>query len=203
MRGLTQMAHALRQVARRHEEDVDVVHGQDIRQVVDGDDVLDEDDDEGLVVGLGQVVVHAVSLTAGVRAAGADGAKLRRVDHRPRLGGGVYMGDYDPLRPYVEGPVYDPGDIQIDAHDRGHAPDVACAGDVWDIGEVDGAVLALDPDAVEAQRAQKIHNVRGRVPGYHRHDFAALQHVLYLVLPKLSQYGSPWGGWILKCSAII
>src|SRR5262245_30165503 len=45
------VAHRGRQVARRHEEDVDMVDLDDLVELADGADVLDQDDEQALVVG--------------------------------------------------------------------------------------------------------------------------------------------------------
>src|SRR6267142_1167314 len=73
---VTDLAHRGRQVARRHEEAVDVVDLEDLVEAADGDDVLDQDDQEALVVGGLQIAVHAEALPARVHAARADRGDL-------------------------------------------------------------------------------------------------------------------------------
>src|SRR5262249_34284840 len=68
-------------------------------------------------------------------------------------------GTTNALRATIERPV-DGGIVVVhDAHDRRHAPEVARAGQVTEIGVVDTAVLAFQPDAVGADRAQLIDQV--------------------------------------------
>jgi len=74
--GLACQDHALGQVAGSDVEYVDVVNGHDLLQAVYGDDILEENGNQRFVVGLVNVVLHAVTLTTASRAAMPDGAVL-------------------------------------------------------------------------------------------------------------------------------
>ncbi len=57
--------------------------------------------------------------------------------------------------------------VSIDAHHRCHAPDVASASEVAEIGSVHRSVLTLQPYAVEAGGAKGINVVRvGKAAGH-------------------------------------
>ena len=66
------------------------------------------------------------------------------------------MRNDDALHATVQCPVDDRLLVLVDAHDRGHAPQVAGAGQVADVAEVDRPVLSLEPHRVEAGGSKAI-----------------------------------------------
>src|SRR5215813_11543835 len=85
MAEVADVPHGGGEIARGHEESVDVVDAQDLVQVLDGHDVLEEHDEETLVVGGLEIVAHSEALAAREHAALADGRELARLYHRLRL----------------------------------------------------------------------------------------------------------------------
>src|SRR5438876_10924443 len=175
------LAHRRRQVARSHEEDVDVIDRQDRIEVADGGDVLDQDDQHVLVVGGLEVVAHAEALAAGEHAALAEGRKLAGRDDRLGLGAGVDMRHHDALGATIEGAV-DRGVVVVHhPDDRGHAPEVAGSRQVSEIGVVDPAVLALQPDSIRAKRAELIDQVRVVGAGQNRRHLAGGEPLFHAI----------------------
>ena len=79
--GLACQDHALGQVAGSDVEYFDVVNGHDLLQAVYGDDILEENGNQSFVVGLVNLVLHAVTLTTSSRAAMPNGAVFGGVHH--------------------------------------------------------------------------------------------------------------------------
>src|SRR2546426_1064245 len=178
---VSDVAHGRRQVAGRHEEDVDVVDLDDLGEVADGDDVLDQGDQQALVVGGREVVAHAEALTAGEHAALPAWRELGGLDDGFGLGTGVDVRHDDALGAAIERTV-DRGVVVVHhADDRGHPPEVAGAGEVSEVGVVDTAVLAFQPDTIYAQRAELIDQVRFVGAGQDRRDLAGGQLLLHAI----------------------
>src|SRR5215467_10996829 len=64
MAEIADVSHGGGEIARSHEEGVDVVDAQNFVQVLDGHDVLEEHDEEALVVGGFEIVAHPEALAA-------------------------------------------------------------------------------------------------------------------------------------------
>ena len=191
------VAHALGQVAGRDVEDVDIDF-QDLVEVLDGDDVLDEDHRQDLVVGLMVVVVDAYALAARIRPARADRGELGGVQHHTGLVRGVDVWDDNGLCALVERAIDNARQIEIDAGDGCHAPQVCGPREVADVGKVHGPVLALDPYAVEAHRAEELDHV-GRQLALHQERYLALiQLPFHPVRPEFSQWHTPLFSYRLK-----
>ena len=139
------MSHGCGEVARRDEEDVDVVDFQNLVEVLVGDDVFDEDYEQGVVVGFEHVVGDAVALSAGVCAAFSDGWEFAAIDDVAGFGGVVDMRDDDALCAAVEGAVYQSLGVGVDADYWRYPPEVACAGEVAQVGRIDSGVLSFEP----------------------------------------------------------
>src|SRR5437870_4720790 len=166
------LAHRGRQVARRHEEDINVVDLHDLVEVANRDDVLDQGDQQALVVGGLEVVAHAEALAAGEHATLAEWCELAGLDDSLGLGAGVDVRHHDALRATIEGAI--DGGVVVVHHpdDRGHAPEVAGPREATEIGVVDAAVLALQPDSVWADRTELIDQVGVVGAGQNRRDLA-------------------------------
>ena len=158
-----------------------------------GHDVLDEDDHQRLVVGLGEEVVDPDALPVADHAPGADGLELGGPHHRLGLLGGVDVRHDDALRPLVQGPVDDAGQIEVHPDDGGHPPQVAGPRQVGDVGEVDGAVLALHPRAVEAQVPEELDQVGRNRPRDDRRRLAARELCLDHVGAQFCHGATSWG----------
>ena len=157
---LAGQAHALSQVSRRDVEHVDVVDSHDLFEVVYRYDVFDQYGHERVVIGLVDVVRHSMALTAAGHAPCADGRELRCFDDGLGFFLRVDVGDHNALRTDVEGAVDDARRVDVDAHHRGHTPEIARPSQVRDVVEVHGAVLAFDQDRVEAEGAEGVDEVR-------------------------------------------
>ena len=153
------MSHGLREVAGCHEEDVYVVNGQYLVQVVDCLDVLYKDYYKRLVICLVDIVGVAVALPAAEHSAMPDGRELGGVHDRARIFGGVDMRNDYSLRADVECAINDAGVVAVHTHNGCHIPEVAGSRQVRDVGEVVGTVLSLDPNRVEAELSQEIYDV--------------------------------------------
>ena len=164
--GGVEVAEALAEVAGGDVEDVHALDLQDLVQVVHGQDVLDEDDGQALVVGPLVEVRDPVALARGGHAALAHGNELGGVGHGLGLLAGVHVRHADALGAEVEHAVDGAVAVFVDAHDGGHAPDVGGARLVGDVPVVQGPVFAFQPDGVEAERAQPLDQIRGH-PGAH------------------------------------
>ncbi len=137
-----------------------MVHLDDLVQVADGGDVLDQHDQEALVVGGLEVVLHPEALAAREHAALADGRELRGLDGRLGLGPRIDVGHHDALRAAIERAV-DRGVVVVHhAHDRGLAPEIAGPREVAEVGVVDTAVLAFEPDPVHVEGGDLVDQVR-------------------------------------------
>ena len=176
------MTKALPQVAGRDVEDIHAFDLQDLVQVVHGQDVLDEDDGQALVVGPLVEVRGAVTLARGRHAALADGKELGCVGHGLGLVARVHVRHADALGAEVQHPVDGPVAVFVDAHDRGHAPEVGRARLVGNVPVVQRPVLAFQPDGIEAQRPQPLDQVRRHPHAHHtRSQFTGGQLVLHSV----------------------
>src|SRR5215813_1981 len=175
------LAHRGRQVTRRHEEAVDLVDLEDLVERAHGDDVFDQDDEKALVVGGLEITVDAEALPARVHAALAERRELAGRDDRVGLGAGVDVRHHDALRASVERAVNRGVVVVHHAHDRRRAPEVTGARQVAELAEVDGAVLALEPDAVDVERAELVDQVRIIGAGDDRRDLAGRELLLHAI----------------------
>src|SRR5439155_717080 len=109
-----------------------------------------------LVVGGLEVVVHAEALAAGEHAALRERRELAGLDDRLRLGARVDVRHHDGLRAPIERAI-DRGVVVVHhPDDRGLAPEVAGPRQVAEVGVVDPAVLALQPDAIHVERGEVV-----------------------------------------------
>src|SRR5438094_1876591 len=178
---IADLAHRGRQVAGRHEEAVDVVDLEDLVEAAHGHDVLDQDDHEALVVGGLQIAVDAEALAARVHAALAEWRELAGRDDRLGLGAVVDVRHHDPLGAAIERAI-DRGVVVVPhADDRRLPPEVAGARQVAELAVVDAAVLALEPDAVDVERAELIDQVRFVGAGDDRRDLAGGELLLHAI----------------------
>jgi hypothetical protein len=122
MAGVAGVAHRLRQVGRGDVEDVDVLHRQDLRQVVDRLDLLDQDAHQRLLVGALVVVGDAVRPPPAEHAALADGSELGPLHHPFGRRLGRHVGHDDGAGAAVQRAPDQPRLVGIDAHNRRHAP---------------------------------------------------------------------------------
>ncbi len=181
MSRVTDLAHRGRQVARRHEEDVDMVDLEDLIELPHRGDVLDQDDQQTLVVGGLEVVAHAEALAAREHAALSKRRELGGRDGRLGLGAGVDVRHHDTLGAAVERAV-DRGVVVVHhADDRGLPPEVARPRQVAEVGVVDAAVLALEPDAVHVERAELVDQVRIVGAGQDRRDLTGGELLLHAI----------------------
>ena len=176
------MTQALTEVAGRDVEDIHALDLQDLVQVVHGQDVLDEDDGQALVVGAFQEVRDAVTLAGGRHAALAHGKEFRGIGHGLGLVARVHVRHADALGAEVQHPVDGPVAVLVDANDGGHAPEVGRARLVGNVPVVQRPVFAFQPHGVEPERAKPLNQVR-RHPGAHDAggQFTVGQLVLYTV----------------------
>ena len=172
------VAHGLGEVGGGDEEHVDVVHGENFGEVVDGLDFLDQHDDEGLIVGVPEIIRHPEGLPAAEHAAIADGSVFGRL--HGLLGGlaGVDVRHHDAHGAAVEGAHDGTGVVVVHARHRRHAPQVAGARHVTNRVPIHRAVLALKPHAVEAELSEKIDHVRIVMAGDGNRRLARLQLAL-------------------------
>ena len=94
---------------------------EDFVEVLVGDDVFDEDDEQGVVVGQLHVVGDSMALSAGVVASPADGRELASENDILRFFGGVDVGDGDCLGSAIEGAIDEALGIFVNA-DYGVSP---------------------------------------------------------------------------------
>src|SRR5260370_31149020 len=106
-----------------------------------------------MVVGGLEVVSHREALAAREHAALAERRELGRLDRGLRLRARVDVRHHDALGAAIERAVDRRVVVVHHPHHAGHAPEVAGPGQVAAIGVVDAPVLALEPDAVGAERA--------------------------------------------------
>src|SRR5262249_3095769 len=88
---------------------------------------------------------------------------------------------HDALRASVERAVNRGVVVVHHAHDRRLAPEVTGARQVAELAEVDGAVLALEPDAVDVERAELVDQVGLVGPGDDRRDLAGRELLLHAI----------------------
>ena len=162
MADVADVAHRCREVRRRHEEHPDALDFEDLIEVSPSLDVLDERDQQGFVVGTGQIVTDAKALATGVQTPLAERRELAAGNEVLGIGARVHMGHDDGLRAAIQGAVDQALLVPVDAHDGGHAPDVAGPGQVAEIGRIHPAVFAFEPDAVEVDRPEGVDIVRVR-----------------------------------------
>ena len=124
------VSHRCCEIAGGDEEDVDVFDFEDFVEVLIGDDVFDEDDEQGVVVGQLHVVGDAVALSAGVVASSADGRELAAEDDVLGFFGGVDVWDGDGLGSAIECAVDEALGVFVDADHWGQSPEVAGAGEI-------------------------------------------------------------------------
>ena len=183
---LARVAHRLGEVAGGDEEDVDVLRLQDVVEVVEGFQLLQHDDDHGLLVRPPRVVVH--DLAEGRAAAGEapvpDRRELRVAHHRLGLGPGVDVGDLDAAGAAVEGARDRGRVVALDPDDRRGVAELCRADHVLDGVPARGPVLAVDEDHVVALSPEQLDESRGAVRGGHdAHRLSGGQFPLRAVVP--------------------
>jgi len=143
------VSHRCGEIAWSDEEDVDIVDLKDFVEVLVGNDVFDENDQQRVVVGQLHVVWYAVPLSTGVVSSPADGRELPAEDDVLRFCGGIDVGDGDRLGSAIECAVDQSLRIFIDPDHRSQTPEVAGARQVTEIGVIDAGMLSLQPYRVD------------------------------------------------------
>src|SRR6266545_830984 len=158
------LSHRLGEVTRCHEEDVHVLHAQNLVEVVERLDLFEHDRDQRLLVrvaGKGGWI-DAIGGPATSPAAVSERRVLGVLHSFVRFGGAVDMRDLDAARATIERTRDGRRIIAIDAHDRAVASQIGGTDHVLDFLPAGRTVLAVEEHAVEVQVPEQLDQAGGR-----------------------------------------
>src|SRR6266542_4200087 len=158
------LSHRLGEVTRCHEEDVHVLHAQNLVEVVERLDLFEHDRDQRLLVrvaGKGGWI-DAIGGPATSPAAVSERRVLGVLHSFLNFGGAVDMRDLDAARATIERTRDGRRIIAIDAHDRAVASQIGGTDHVLDFLPAGRTVLAVEEHAVEVQVPEQLDQAGGR-----------------------------------------